>query len=264
MSNTLARICDDKKAHVEKKKSAASLEDLKEKIKSIPAPRGFIKNLESALTQNNIPLIAEVKKASPSKGIIREDFDPVATAKIYETAGASCLSVLTDMPYFQGHDQFLQDIHEAVRIPLLRKDFMVDPYQIFESRTLGADCILIIMAALNDDTAKELFDITMELGMDALIEVHDQEELDRAIALNPQMIGVNSRNLKTLEVDIQVAHDLIRQIPESTLKVAESGIGNHNDIKSLQSVGAQAFLVGESLMRQKNIAAATKNLLGTN
>lgn len=264
MNDILSRICADKMCHVASQQSATPLDILQKAIKTQETPRGFIKHLNETSQAGDVALIAEVKKASPSKGVIREDFDPVTIARAYETAGATCLSVLTDTPYFQGQDSYLQEIKQAVTLPLLRKDFMLTPYQIHESRALGADCILLIMAALEDQTAKELYDLAKELGMDVLVEVHDSNELERAMALNPDMIGVNSRNLKTLEVNIQTAHDLIRQMPSTVLKIAESGIHSHKDIKALTTSGAQAFLVGESLMRQENIIEATKNLLGTN
>ncbi len=264
MNDVLTRICNDKKQHVSAQKVTFSLQDLKAKIQDIAPPLGFINKLQQTFAHKNIPLVAEVKKASPSKGIIRQDFDPVKIAKIYQASGASCLSVLTDTPYFQGEDIYLQNIRGAVKLPLLRKDFMVDVYQIYESRALGADAVLIIMAALNDSQVKELYDASQQLGMDVLIEVHDQYELERALTLMPAMIGVNSRNLKTLEVDIQTAHTLIQQIPESIFKIAESGIGTHEDICALQAIGAQGFLVGESLMREEDIANATKKLLGVN
>ena len=223
-----------------------------------------MKNLQSNHRAGNVALIAEVKKASPSKGIIREDFEPTEIAQAYESAGASCLSVLTDTPYFQGEDEYLEQIKEVVSLPLLRKDFMLVPYQIYESRALGADCILLIMAALQDKQARELYGTAKDLGMDVLVEVHNQEELDRAMLLSPDLVGVNSRNLKTLEVNIQTAHDLIRQMPEGVFKIAESGIHSNNDIKELIASGAHGFLVGESLMKQENIVEATKNLMGTN
>lgn len=262
MSDVLTRICNDKKQHLAKKKAAVSLTELQERIKTQEVPRGFINALQKTYSNGDVALIAEVKKASPSKGIIREDFDAVAIAKIYQEAGASCLSVLTDEPYFQGHDDYFKSVHQNVDLPLIRKDFMIEPYQIYESRALGADCILLIMAALSDEHAKELYDLSTELQMDVLVEVHDQDELDRALKLSPQMVGVNSRNLKTLEVDIQNAHRMIREMPAGILKIAESGIKNHTDIQELLQTGAQGFLVGESLMREQNILSATQELLG--
>ncbi len=259
--SVLDEICERKKEHVTAQKAAIPLEALKAQIKAAPAPKGFIKALQSSSAP---AIIAEVKKASPSKGIIREDFDPVQIAGIYEENGAACISVLTDEPYFQGHDEYLRDIRGAASLPLLRKDFMIDPYQIHESRALGADCILLIMAALSDELATELYSLAAELGMDVLVEVHDAEELERALALSPAMIGVNNRNLKTLEVDINTSHELAKYMPNHILKVAESGISGRDTIDNLIKAGYQAFLIGESLMRQANIGAALTGLLENN
>ena len=220
-------------------------------------PRGFI----NALKNHPAPaIIAEIKKASPSRGLIREDFDPAEIARIYESNGAACLSVLTDEPYFQGRDEYLQQAGAASKLPLLRKDFMIDPYQIHESRALGADCILLIMAALSDHQASELYEIARTFGMDVLVEVHDEPELRRALDMNAAMIGINNRNLKTLAVDINTSHQLGMLIPAGTLKVAESGISDPETIRLLRSEGFNAFLVGESLMREKDIGAALEKL----
>lgn len=257
--NTLEEICAKKRLHVEDCKAKTTLADLKARIENQEKPRGFLNALKSS---SGPALIAEVKKASPSKGVIRADFDPVSIAKIYEENGAACLSVLTDSPYFQGHDDYLVAIKKAVRLPLLRKDFMIDEYQIYEARALGADCILIIMAALDDQTVKTLYDLSVSLGMDVLMEVHDLPELERAKTINPMMIGVNNRNLKTLAVDIQTSFNLAPHYPANTFKIAESGIGDHTTILSLRTAGYKGFLVGESLMRQDDIAKATLTLLG--
>lgn len=259
--SVLEEICTRKAEHVEARKSKTHLAELQAQILDAEKPRGFINALK---TQTSPALIAEVKKASPSKGVIREDFDPVLISHAYERAGATCLSVLTDEPYFQGRDEYLMLVKNTVQIPVLRKDFMIDPYQIYESRALGADCILIIMAALSDEAAKELYETAKELEMDALIEVHNQEELARATTLNAEMIGVNNRNLKTLNVDIQTSFDLLTMMPENTLCVAESGISKSGTIQDLYRAGYEAFLVGESLMKQNNIEDAVHNLLGTN
>jgi indole-3-glycerol phosphate synthase len=259
MAQTVLEEINARKAeHVALKKSEQSLADLKARIQDAPAPLGFINAIKA---QQGTALIAEVKKASPSRGLIRADFDPVNIANIYHQSGATCLSVLTDEPYFQGHDDYFKAVKANVAMPALRKDFMIEPYQIFESRALGADCILIIMASLNDDMAKEIYDCATDLGMDVLVEVHDLEELERAKTLKPHMIGVNNRNLKTLDVDIQTSFDLLAHIPETVVKVAESGISQAQTIQSLSAKGYGAFLVGESLMRQDDIAAAVQNLL---
>lgn len=257
----LTEICQKKAEHVAAKKSATSLDDLRLKIADAPKPRGFLCRL---MQKDGPALIAEVKKASPSKGIIRADFDPVAIARIYEENGAACLSVLTDEPYFQGHDDYFIAVKNAVSLPVLRKDFMIDPYQIYESRALGADCILIIMAALDDDMVKRLYHTALDLQMDVLIEVHNLEELERAVKIDPMMIGVNNRNLKTLKVDLQTSFDLLPQIPETCLKIAESGIETNRHITDFSKAGYKAFLVGESLMRQEDIGLAVRTLLEKN
>ncbi len=259
--NTLEKICADKRVHVTRKQTETSLETVRIRAHQQEAPRGFIKSLS-----HHIPaIIAEVKKASPSKGIIRADFDAPTIAKLYEDNGAACLSVLTDEPYFQGHDDYLVAVKETVSLPLLRKDFMIDTYQIVESRALGADCILLIMAALDDALAQTLYDDAVALGMDVLIEVHDAQELDRALALNIDpthaMIGVNNRNLKSLAVDKKTGLDLSRKIPSDFTAVAESGLENADDIALFRDAGYTAFLIGESLMRQDDIGAALKKLI---
>lgn len=256
--NTLEEICERKREHVRNRKSYYSLDDLKYRIADKPLPSGFLCRLMMA---EGPALIAEVKKASPSKGVIREDFDPVSIAKIYRDSGATCLSVLTDEPYFQGHDDYLVQIKETVNLPVLRKDFIVDEYQIYESRALGADCILLIMACLSDSQARRFYEITLSLRMDVLVEVHDLPELERALKLDPMMIGVNNRNLKTLEVDLDTSFDLALRLPASVYKISESGIGSHDTLKRLNAVGYRGFLVGESLMREDDIAQAVRNLL---
>ena len=257
--NKLDEICDRKREHIRNRKSYFSLDDLKYKIADKPLPSGFLCRM---MMSEGPALIAEVKKASPSKGVIREDFDPVKIAQEYEAAGATCLSVLTDEPYFQGSDEYLVAVKEKVSLPVLRKDFMVDPYQIYESRALGADCILLIMAALNDSLARELYEIALELRMDVLIEVHDLAELERATRLDPMMIGVNNRNLKSLEVDVNTSFDLLMKIPDEVYKISESGIDSHDTLKRLNDVGYRGFLIGESLMRQADIQHAVHDILG--
>lgn len=256
MTTVLDRICADKAAHVKRMKGERSLHALEAMAKQQTPPRGFI----DALRRSSPAFITEVKKASPSKGVIRDDFDAVAIAKIYAGNGAACLSVLTDEPYFQGKDEYLTAIRDAVTLPLLRKDFMIDPYQIVESRALGADCVLLIMAALGDDQADEMHKTARDMGMDVLVEVHDRAELDRAITLLPAMIGVNNRNLKTLDVDLQVGLDLASAIPGGVVRVAESGLSDPAEIARFAKAGYGAFLVGESLMREADIGAALRKL----
>lgn len=256
--NTLEKICADKRIHVEERKAAVPFDTLKRECENLRLPSGFLTRLKSA---KGPALIAEVKKASPSKGLIREDFDPVKIAQIYQKAGATCLSVLTDMPYFQGHDDYLRTIINAVDLPVLRKDFMLDPYQIYESRVLGADCVLLIMAALEDSQAQELYETALELHLDILVEVHNLEELERALRLDPMMIGVNNRNLKTLEVNIGTSLELLLNLPHATYTISESGIADHATMMRLHKAGYRGFLVGESLMRQDDIEKAVLDLL---
>lgn len=260
MSNVLDKICTDKKGHVALKKTQQSLNDLEILVKEQLPARVFINALRNPV-QDNVALIAEVKKASPSKGLIRSNFNPVEIAQTYKESGATCLSVLTDEPYFQGHDDYFTAIREVVSLPILRKDFMIDPYQIYESRVLGADCVLLIMACLSDDQAAEFYSLSTALGMDTLFEVHDEKELERALKLEPKMLGVNNRNLKTLNVDLQTGLNLAKNIPSDILKVAESGIYNSDHIQQFLNAGFNAFLVGESLMREDDIAAAVQNLI---
>ncbi len=256
--DTLQQICTTKKEHVAHQKVLRSQDDLKYMAADMPLPSGF---LERMARTTGVAVIAEIKKASPSKGVIREDFDPVAIAKVYEENGAACLSVLTDAPYFQGHDDFLVAIKKAVDIPVLRKDFMIDSYQIYESRALGADCILLIMAALDDGLARELYETALDLRMDVLVEVHNLRELERASRLAPMMIGVNNRDLKSLRVDVQTSYELAMNMPADIYKISESGIGSHAVIDGLSRAGYQGFLVGESLMREDDIAGALRRLL---
>lgn len=254
----LDRINADKRLHVAEKKAQLPLTELQKIVEDRPPTRGFVDTLRARTPA----LITEVKKASPSKGIIRADFNAVEIAKIYETNGAACLSVLTDEKYFQGHDDYLREIRAAVEIPLLRKDFMIDPYQVYEARAFGADCILLIMASLGDALAAEMYALSTALGMDTLFEVHDEYELVRALALAPRMVGVNNRNLKTLDVDLGVGLNLAASMPDDILKVAESGIGDHETLEAFHAAGFGAFLIGESLMREDDIGEATRKILG--
>ncbi|PPR11595.1 MAG: Indole-3-glycerol phosphate synthase [Alphaproteobacteria bacterium MarineAlpha11_Bin1] len=263
MSDALTRICADKVNHVAASKEIRSLADLEARARSAAAPRGFYHALKKISSNGRYGLIAEVKKASPSKGLIRENFDPALIAANYERGGATCISVLTDVPYFQGADEHLAAARDAVSLPAIRKDFMIDPYQVVEARALGADCILLILAALDDVLASELERTAFDWGMDVLIEVHNEEELDRALALKSPLLGINNRNLKTLKTDIETTRQLAPRVTEpDRLVVSESGLFTPEDLASMRSAGASCFLIGESLMRQNDIEAATRKLLG--
>ena len=260
MTDILERICADKRDHVAAMKLSISMTEQMVRAEAQPVPRGFRRALLAAAARPN--LIAEIKKASPSHGLIRADFDVAAIARDYAAAGAACLSVLTDAPYFQGVDENVGLARAACALPVLRKDFMLDPYQIVESHALGADCVLLIMAALDNGQYAELLDAARGCGLDALVEVHDRAELDRALRRNPDLVGVNSRNLKTLAVDSKIVFDLAPILPPGAVGVAESGIRVYADIVAMQRAGYRGFLVGESLLRQDDIIQATRSLLG--
>ena len=260
MSSKLDEICAAKREDVAKRKTERPLADLETEAAAQPAPRGFLNALRSK-TKSGYALIAEIKKASPSKGLIRTDFDPPAHAGAYETGGATCLSVLTDTPYFQGDDDYLVAARAACSLPVLRKDFMIDPWQAGEARALGADAILIIVAALDDGQMAEIETAAGDHGMDVLIEVHNEAELDRAVVLRSPLIGINNRDLGTFETDLGTTERLAPLIPESHLIVGESGIATRADCDRLAKAGVRSFLVGESLMRQADVESATRMLL---
>lgn len=260
MANRLTQILETKREHVAAAKAVRSVADLNAAAAQQSPPRGFRRALE-ARSANGFALIAEIKKASPSKGLIRADFDPPAHARAYEAGGAACLSVLTDVPYFMGADDYLVAARAACSLPCLRKDFMIDPWQVAEARALGADAILIIVAALEDTQMAEIEAAAIERGMDVLVEVHDAGELDRALKLGSRLIGANNRDLRDFTVDFARTYELVAHAPADCLFVAESGIGSHGDMEAMAAHGVRAFLVGESLMRQADVEAATRALL---
>ena len=261
LSDKLVQILADKAVEVRERSAAIPLAEMEKRAAAAPKPRDFTGALCAAVADGRVGLIAEIKRQSPSGGLIRDPFEPEALAKAYEAAGAACLSVLTDQPYFGGATEDLVAARGACALPALRKDFMIHPWQVFESRAMGADCILLIMAALTDEQAHQLEDIARSLDMAVLVEVHDRRELDRALALETRLVGVNNRNLKTLTTDLATSEELVPLIPADRIPVAESGIRTPADVRRMCQAGARCLLVGEHLLRQADVTAAASELI---
>jgi len=256
----LKRILARKAEEVAERSQRLPLKKLSRRVESAPAPRGFIAVIEEKLDQDRPAVIAEIKRASPSKGVLREDFDPVAIAKSYAEHGAACLSVLTDIDFFQGSDETLQQARAACELPVLRKDFTIDPYQVYEARSIGADCVLLIVATLGDAQLSELTGLADHLGMDVLVEVHDEGELERALKLHTRLIGINNRDLHTFETHLETTIDLLAMIPEDRIVVTESGINSRADVGKMIGAGVKVFLVGEAFMRSPSPGKALSTL----
>jgi indole-3-glycerol phosphate synthase len=261
LPDTLARILADKYEEVRERAALTPQSEIERMAREAPKPRDFLGALCDAVANLRVGLIAEIKRASPSGGLIREPFDPAALARAYEAGGATCLSVLTDTPYFQGMPEHLQAAREACGLPVLRKDFMVHPWQVFEARAMGADCILLIMAALSDAQAEELEDVARSLDMSVLAEVHDQRELERSLGLETRLIGINNRNLKTLRTDLSTTEELAPLIPADRIPVAESGLRTPDDVRRMAAAGARCLLVGEHLLREPDVAVAARRMV---
>jgi len=248
-ADILEKILQTKHREINERSQHTSIEMLRERAAKADEPRGFLASMQGKIANAEPAVIAEIKKASPSKGVIRPDFEPASIAESYEQGGAACLSVLTDADYFQGHEDYLQAARNACSLPVIRKDFIIDPYQVYEARAINADCILLIVSALEDNQLRELYDLATGLGMDVLIEVHDREELERTLPLNAPLVGINNRNLRTFETSLQTSIDLLPLVPEETLLVTESGIHSQADVQQMRQHNINAFLVGEAFMR---------------
>ena len=259
--DVLQKILARKQVEISERLAQSSLEELREKVADYPATRGFTHALQTKVKQQQTAVIAEIKKASPSKGLIRPDFDPISIAKSYEAGGATCLSVLTDHDFFQGSENYLKEARQACQLPVLRKDFMIDPYQIYEARAIGADCVLLIVSALSKASLHKLYELSLSLGLDVLIEVHDDKELKTALALEPAIIGINNRNLRTFETSLETTIELNHKVPEKTLVITESGIHTHADIQLMRDNNIHAFLIGEAFMRAKDPGQQLQKLL---